>query len=271
MIKRNLRKNDLGIWVGEKIKNVAYPQDGNARCFDLEGHSFWFKHRNDCILSAVKRFPPSGFILDVGGGNGFVTRRLLNEGFEAVLLEPGPEGCLNARIRRGIPDVICSTLDALQITKGTINAVGMFDVLEHVEHDGEMFQNVYDVLKQGGLFYLTVPAFEFLWSQSDDNAMHFRRYSRKLIEDVMANRFEICYFSYFFAMLFLPVFIFRTLPYSMFSVKRKNTLSPETEHGIRQSRMVQALERLLALEAKWIAQGRSLSMGTSCIVVARKF
>ena len=60
---------DSGIWHASAGNQVSYPDDHNAACFLIENDSFWFSHRNRCITAAVRRFPPDGFILDVGGGN----------------------------------------------------------------------------------------------------------------------------------------------------------------------------------------------------------
>jgi len=84
-----------GIWRGHGSAAVSYPADGNDECFQIEDASFWFAHRNRCIAAAAGRFPPAGPIVDVGGGNGFVSRGLIDAGFGAIVLEPGPAGARN--------------------------------------------------------------------------------------------------------------------------------------------------------------------------------
>jgi len=61
-----------GIWYATHQETVSYPTDGNDECFGIEDSSFWFRHRNSCIVELVKMFPPqgSGPIFDVGGGTG---------------------------------------------------------------------------------------------------------------------------------------------------------------------------------------------------------
>ena len=66
----SLKKRQGGIWYASKTDKVSYPAEGNEQCFGIEDNSFWFRHRNSCILELVKRFPPPGKgpIFDVGGG-----------------------------------------------------------------------------------------------------------------------------------------------------------------------------------------------------------
>src|ERR1700751_5854874 len=79
-IATNLEERGEGYWQARSISRISYPEDGNEACFTVEGSSFWFRHRNDCILHALKCYPPSGTFFDVGGGNGFVADALQNAG-----------------------------------------------------------------------------------------------------------------------------------------------------------------------------------------------
>ena len=128
--------NDDGIYYAYSNEKVNYPDDGNDECFEIEENSFWFHHRNNCIIEMIKSYPPvhNGLIFDIGGGNGFVSRGLLNSGFNVVLVEPGPSGAKNAK-RRGIPHVICATTHTAKFKTETIPAIGVFDVVEHIEDD----------------------------------------------------------------------------------------------------------------------------------------
>lgn len=101
-----------GGWTTDGTAGVLYPEVGNATCFAIEDGSFWFEHRNRVILAAVQKFPPANeVILDVGGGNGFVTKALQDAGFAAVLLEPAEAGTANANAR-GVRHVVRGDLDA---------------------------------------------------------------------------------------------------------------------------------------------------------------
>jgi SAM-dependent methyltransferase len=269
-LTNGLVTDEHGIWTHAKCASISYPNDGNQQCFQLEDESFWFSHRNDCIISVLKRFPPNGTILDVGGGNGYVTRRLLDEGFEAVLLEPGAVGALNGKKNRDIPEVICSTLKDAGFPEGSLDAVGCFDVIEHVKDDRDFIAHILTLLKPEGTLYLTVPAHQWLWSQSDVTAGHFRRYDRRMIEELLVPRIEILFFTYFFRILALPIFLLRTVPSKVSFFRRAKLLSNELEHGSGNGRTIRILEHLMRNELSHINSGKSLRFGSSCLVVARK-
>jgi len=169
---------DDGIYYADSSEKVSYPDDGNDDCFEIEENSFWFRHRNDCIIEMVGNYPPKGNgpIFDVGGGNGFVAKRLMNAGWDTVVVEPGASGAINAK-KRGVPHVICATTHTAKFKPGTIPAIGVFDVVEHIEDDIWFLNHLWELLIPGGMLYLTVPAYQLLWSQEDVEGGHFRRYT----------------------------------------------------------------------------------------------
>ncbi|MFC1630589.1 hypothetical protein ACFL2N_01475 [Pseudomonadota bacterium] len=89
-INTQLKLGDDGIWYSSDNQNISYPSDGNENCFTIEDNSFWFKHRNECIIAIFKSYPPNdnGMIFDIGGGNGFVSLGLTKGGFDVALVEP---------------------------------------------------------------------------------------------------------------------------------------------------------------------------------------
>jgi len=249
---------------------VSYPTDGNALCFQVEDNSFWFRHRNRCITAVVGQFPPGGAILDIGGGNGFVARALIDAGYDTTLLEPGAEGAANARTHRKIPNVIHSTLEDAGLAPGSVAAAGAFDVVEHIEDDGAFTARLYSLLQPGGLVYVTVPAHQWLWSAADDEAGHFRRYSTARLRACFeAEGFEVLYTTYFFEALLPPLLLMRTLPYAL-GFRKRRVASDQTEHMTGGGFLSALLQKLLAREVDAIAHRRTLPTGTSCLLVARR-
>lgn len=259
-----------GIWRSARSAAVAYPEGDHATCFALEDESFWFRHRNRCILAAVRRHAPAGFILDVGGGNGYVSRALLDAGYPAVVMEPGPEGALNARRTRHIPEVICATLEEAALHSGAIPAVGMFDVLEHIEDDRAVVAELHRVLLPKGYVYLTVPSFNWLWSGSDVSAMHYRRYSQKTLSAVFQDHFDIVYMTALFERLVPVFFMARTVPYALGLQRNRSDRQFAAEHKAGGAAGVSLIDRLLAHEVTRIARGESQRWGSSLLLVARR-
>ena len=270
-ITRNFLKDKYGIVHSRKMADISYPSTGNDFYFQLEDKSFWFRHRNNCILEAVRRYPPKGEILDIGGGNGYVTKRLIDEGYPAVLLEPGLSGAFNGKVGRNLPHVICSTLQDLDLRDASVAAAGCFDVIEHIDDDAAFVTDVARILQPKGMLYLTLPAKQWLWSACDVYTGHFRRHYMKTVEALLGEHFDIIYFTYFFGCLAVPLFLLKAIPYRLGLIREKpNFFSNETEHGTSGGLTASLIELMLKNETKMIREGRRKTIGTSCLVVASR-
>lgn len=262
-----------GVWFASSMKQkISYPDDGNEVAYQLESKSFWFKHRNNCLISSLKNFPPTGTLVDVGGGNGFVACSLLKAGFDTCLLEPSIQGVQYAQ-QRGLKKIICATLENSGLSSNSISAIGLFDVLEHIEDDPAFLDQVNSTLQKQGRLYLTVPTHSVLWSASDVLAEHYRRYSLKNIQKLIKQAgFQIDYATYFFAPLFLPVLFALAIPTKLGLLKPVYKAKKyETLHGTNERKgMYQLLNKIWQWEIKQISQQKQLPFGTSCLVIASK-
>ncbi|KLD65873.1 class I SAM-dependent methyltransferase [Dyella japonica] len=249
--------------------DISYPEHGNASCAQVEDHSFWFKHRNECISALVSRFAQGSHFADVGGGNGFVARRLQDDGHDVVLVEPGPDGARMAQAR-GIHRVVCGTLSDAAPELGPLDAVGAFDVVEHIEDDAAFVGQIAASLSAGGYFFSTVPAHTWMWSGADDEAGHFRRYTSDNYASLLAPHFDVKFISYFFGALVLPILAFRSIPYR-FGIRPKTTEAKASrEHGTDNGLSSRALTLLLQPEVHRIATLKPQAFGSSLIVAAQK-
>ena len=59
------------------------------------------------------------------------------------------------------------------------------DVIEHIEDDVEFLRSYVEISPSGSSFFITVPAFSFMWSQHDVSLGHFRRYTRKSLMNLI--------------------------------------------------------------------------------------
>lgn len=263
---------ETGIWrTGAAAAGyLSYPADQNAACFRIEDGSFWFTHRNRCIVTAARRFPPDGFILDVGGGNGVVAQALIDAGYETALLEPGVVGARNAKAGRRLPTVINATITEAAIRAGSVPNVGLFDVLEHIEDDQSFVRQLCEILRPGGLMYVTVPAFNWLWSMSDVDAMHYRRYTRRSFTNVLAGSFEVLYSTYLFERLVPLSMLVRALPYRVGLARPRPEHAYEREHGVGRKWLVDLFGSILGHEVAAVAAGKSLVVGSTLLMVTRK-
>jgi len=266
----DITEKDGIFFSGNNVK-ISYPQDGNQNCFQIEENSFWFKHRNNCIIKLVKKYSPNQIFFDIGGGNGFVSKGLEENAITTILMEPGLQGCLNAQ-KRGLSNILCSSLPDESFYHNSISAVGLFDVLEHIEDDISFLKEINRYMVSGGLIFLSVPAHSILWSKEDANAGHYRRYSLDSITSRLNKcGFKIEYSSYYFSILPVPIFLFRTLP-SLFALKNKprNYLKYKKQHEQKYGIMNKLLNKIWSLELSKIKKEKKIPFGASALVVARK-
>src|SRR5437660_4662019 len=174
-----------GYWTAPSTEPVSYPAEDSDVCFGIEETSFWFAHRNRVITAVAERFPPRDAMVDVGGGNGFVAKALADRGHDVVLVEPSPDGAAHA-VSRGVRHVVRGTLAAARFHAGTFGAAGLFDVVEHIDDAVAFLRSLRPLLTSDAPVYVTVPAYQSLWSVDDDAAGHFRRYRRGTLRAAFA-------------------------------------------------------------------------------------
>ena len=269
----SLSCDETGIYYADHFSNVSYPKDGNDLCFDIEDKSFWFRHRNSCIIEMIRNYPPliKGPIFDIGGGNGYVAKGIKEAGWDVVLVEPGSSGARNAK-KRGIAHVVCASSQSAKFKHGTLPAIGVFDVVEHIENDIEFLNHLWELLIPGGMLYITVPAYQSLWSLEDEDAGHFRRYTLKQLEKKLEQSgFSVKFSTYFFTFLPIIIFFFRTLPYRFNLLKKeKNYTRRKNDHSIRQGLHKTIIKFLMNLETILISKRISIYHGGSCLISATK-
>ena len=265
----NLQQVGEDLWATTRCARVSYPEDASAECFAVESDSFWFRHRNQCVLAVVRRHAPAGPIFDVGGGNGCVAAELVRAGFPTVVVEPSPEGIRNAR-SRGLAPLVQATFEDAGFHEASLPAIGLFDVLEHVEDDRDFLRHIARTLVPGGLLYLTVPCGGWLWSEEDSRAGHFRRYSiRGLCGRLRQAGLRVAFASHCFSFLVPPILLLRTLPRLVGLRRRTPAAQIDSQHQLPAGAAGRVLSATMQWELRRLASGRCVTIGSSCLVVAR--
>lgn len=104
----------------------------------------------------VKRFKPSGRLLDFGCGAGAFARWMAQHGFETVGLEPfslaAPQEEPNLRL-------VCAPLEDAEKTLGKFDVITMWHVLEHLHHPVETLTRLKKMLTPEGVLIVAVPNF----------------------------------------------------------------------------------------------------------------
>jgi SAM-dependent methyltransferase len=235
----------------------------------LEAGNFWFRARNDLIAWAIGSYlPDCRHFLEIGCGTGFVLKRVRETIPTAALMgsEVFTAGLAFAAERN--PEIAFAQIDARHIPfRDHFDAIGAFDVLEHIEDDIGVIAEVARALRAGGWFILTVPQHPALWSPQDEHAHHVRRYTaRGLRTRLEANGFEIVRMTSFVALL---------LPFLLASRARMRTQTTDAAFDAMDALRLPAaanavLGAVMRLERAAIERGVSWPAGGSLLVVARR-
>ncbi len=246
---------------------ISYPEESHDYYLDIEENSFWFQHRNKCIYSLISHFSPNEIFFDIGGGNGFTSLYLTQNHIKSVVIEPGLSGAINAK-KRGLT-TICSRIEDLGFNQESIKSVGLFDVIEHLADERPFLNTLKNYLANDAFLYVTVPAYDFLWSYEDQSSGHFRRYTVKSLTHILEELgFSIKYASYYFSPLVLPIFLLRTLPHKLNKNRKPNINTNKSEHSNTKISS-KIISPLLNLELKLIDKLETLPLGASILAVAQ--
>jgi len=251
-----------------RYMNIGFNLQYFKKLAELEAGNFWFRARNKLILWALHKYSPAlKSFLEVGCGTGFVTLAISKQFSEARLfgIEYLEEGLLYARQR--VPNAVFTQMDARCIPyKSALDAIGAFDVLEHIAEDEVVLQQICKALKPKGVVFITVPQHRWLWSAVDEYSCHVRRYSaNELSQKVCSAGFEIIRSTSFVSTLLPAMYFSRVLK------RRKIGVSIDAIAELRINPILNKLfEGLLNLELGIIRAGIDLPMGGSRLIVARK-
>lgn len=179
--------------------------------YNLEERHWWHINKRELSAQILTKFllKKNLKLLDVGCGTG------KNMEFFKFLGQvwgvDHSEEALRFCHKRGLEKIKKGLAEDLPFKKGFFDLLTMFDVLEHTD-DEKAMKEVTRVLKDKGFFLITVPAFNWLWSQWDIALHHKRRYSKKnLINLLEKYDFKIMKISYVYSFLILPILFIRLL------------------------------------------------------------
>ena len=110
-----------------------------------------------------------------------VSLALARAGFDIALVEPGCTGAANAK-RRGLETVICATADTAEFKPHSLSAIGLFDVVEHIEDDFSFLRSLRGLMKEKGRLYITVPAYSFLCVITSYSIHYTKLYDEEYLE-----------------------------------------------------------------------------------------
>jgi SAM-dependent methyltransferase len=175
------------------------------RMAELDQRHWWFLARRRILKRLIGRVvqpPKKARILEVGCGTGHNLAMLKTFGrVEASELDRGARALANKRLRGKVREAKLPDLSMFE--RNAYDLIALLDVLEHVPDDLASLRAIHRRLKPGGALLLTVPANAWMWSAHDAAHHHFRRYSKKQLEELfLRSGLEVQLLSYFNSLLF---------------------------------------------------------------------
>jgi SAM-dependent methyltransferase len=245
--------------------SVSYPEGGLAALGLDGGQGYWFDHRAREVIDVLATATDARAIWDVGAGSGSMATRLSRAGYEVVSVEPLPEGAAAiAALQCG--DVFCGTLESLALPDHSVPAIGFFDVLEHLDDPRPALREARRTLVAGGVVIATVPAFQWLWSNADDNAGHRRRHTRRSLDELMVScDLRPVTTRYIFAALLPLAVALRTVPYRLGRRLTREQALAKSAQRLAPSRPVDAIARAVLGAEHEIARRVPLPFGLSVV------
>ena len=190
--------------------HADYHAAGLDNLYAAEKDYFWFVARRERILAAFQKFVKKpAYVLEIGAGTGYVAQGILSNGYRVAAGEMHLSGLRYAR-RNGIEE--CYQFDLFKPPfENKFDAIGMFDVLEHLEDDVLALRQVSKMLKPDGLILVTVPAHQWLWNRDDAIAAHKVRYGKRKLNQVFEQAGLQVLEARFFFIAILPLLYLRRL------------------------------------------------------------
>lgn len=249
-----------------ETERSPFPASAFSKLAAVEAQHWWFRARNNILLWALatKVRQPIHSFLEIGCGTGYVLEGVRRQYPNARLYgaEYYEEGLVFARQR--VPSASFAQLDATKMTDvDRYDAVGAFDVIEHIEQDELVLSNLARALKPGGSLMVSVPQHMWLWSGADEHACHVRRYVRpELCQKVTAAGLKVVYVTSFVSLLLPLMWLMRRKAVQKAYDPVAELQLPDWQNAL--------LERIMRLEFALLKMGLSLPAGGSLLVVAQK-
>ena len=241
------------------------------KMYEVETTHWWFQAKKDILIQLIKnkiipQLSKSEInIADIGCGAGLLLDSLSKFGNVTGIdySNNAIEFCKNS-FSGELIQADCGDTN-LNINK-KFDLIIATDLIEHIKDDRIAINNIYNLLNDNGYAIITVPAFQFLWSQHDVINMHYRRYSFKnLYEAIKTAPFNICYLSYYNFFLFLPALMVR-ITKKILNFDKNSNLEFSTPPDL----INKSFYKLFYSEARFIIKRKKFPFGLSLIAIIKK-
>lgn len=202
------------------VEFVGHTKEGLNAIIKGEGYHFWFLTRREYLVEKIKNnLKNTDIFVELGAGSGSIAEKAKDICNDTAVIDIQEAGLICAK-NKGIKKAYQMNINK-NVFYNHFDAVGLFDVLEHMQDDNLVLYNISNMLKSKGKLFITVPAFSFLWNKRDEIENHQRRYSMLDLTNILtANGFRVIESRYFFFSIF-PLLVLRSIIWR-FSKKNKS-------------------------------------------------
>lgn len=156
--------------------------------FRIEDAHWWYVAKQRIVASLIARYAPHPGrlnIADLGCGCGAMLNRLKAD-HDVAGVDPSPLA-IRFSARRGLNVLEGSFPDRIPLEPAAFDLALLLDVIEHLEDDVAGLRAAARVVRPGGKLIITVPAYQWLWSDWDTLHHHYRRYNRSTLQQSLVN------------------------------------------------------------------------------------
>ena len=235
---------------------------------ELEENHFWFVGRRRIFFTLLDQQLDGRddlAVLDVGCGAGGMMGPLSRYGHVRGI--DVSEELLEVCRSRGF-DVQLGDAYDLPAEAGSVDLITLFDTIEHIPDDVRVLRECRRALRPGGLVFISVPAYGFLYAQQDRIVHHQRRYTARELRMKLADaELSLVKVSYFNTLLFPAI-----LP-AVLAKKAKERFSGPTDETNLSHEIPKPLNRALAATMggeRRLLTKVSFPFGHSLIAMARR-
>lgn len=237
---------------------------GGSASIELTDY-WWYRVRSQLLQTILRRYVEDpARVLDVGSADGPSVSWLAAREIK-VALDIDPRG-----LEAG--SGVCGSAMQLPFPDATFEVVSAFDVIEHCEPEDVVVAELARVLVPGGRLLLSVPAYQWAWSDFDEENGHHRRYTRtRAVAAVEAEGLEVVRASYAFAATFPLFAVERATRRFKQAVRRHGRQRPADVVAVPEvSRVADRLLTWLGGLDDGVLRRHDLPFGSSVVVAARK-
>ena len=232
----------------------------------IEEKHWWFLARKKIILKLIDIYHARNEqdkILDVGCGTGMMLKALLERGNVWGLDTSEKAVRYSAEKAPGARMILGSF--PRDLPRDSFDIITVLDVLEHIDEDAKALAALKGVLAPDGIAVITVPAYQWLWTNHDLANEHKRRYTvPELKQKILDAGLTITKISYYNTFLFLPVALSKLVNRSFFPQTQSHFGATPPPQWINR-----ALETIFSFE-KRLLPFVNFPFGVSVIAVVRR-